>query len=76
MKDKKIIEEEIKKTKKEEIKKEEPKKVVEKREPFHYVLRNGETIESVAKKFNTTVEEIKKLNGDISPVPSNIILVK
>lgn len=74
MKDKKIIEEEIKKAKKVEEKKEEKK--VEKKEPFHYILSTGETIESVAKKFNTTVEEIKKLNGDIEPVPSNIILVK
>lgn len=57
-------------TKKEEVKVEEPK------EPVFYVFRTSDTLESVAKKFNTTVEKIKKLNGNAEISASNQMRVK
>lgn len=45
---------------------EEP--VVEERveEPEYYILGRTETLEDVAKKFNTTVERLKEINGELS----------
>lgn len=60
MKDKKIIEEEIKKEKEEKVEKE-----IKKEEPSYYVLSSVDNINIVAKKFNTTVEKLKELNKDI-----------
>lgn len=55
------------KLKKEEIKeevKEEVKEVVKKVDvPEFYLLRSGESISDVAKKFGLKKEEIEKLNG-------------
>ena len=35
-------------------------------EPKYYMLGITETLEDVAKKFNTTVERLKEINGEIS----------
>ena len=35
-------------------------------EPEYYMLGITETLEDVAKKFNTTVERLKEINGEIS----------
>ena len=45
---------------------EEP--VVEERvdEPEYYMLGRTETLEDVARKFNTTVERLKEINGEVS----------
>lgn len=34
--------------------------------PEYYMLGRTETLEDVAKKFNTTVERLKEINGEIS----------
>jgi len=34
--------------------------------PEYYMLGITETLEDVAKKFNTTVERLKEINGEIS----------
>lgn len=60
MKDKKIIEEEIKMKKEEKNEKE-----IKKEEPSYYVMTSVDNINIVAKKFNTTVEKLKELNKDI-----------
>lgn len=53
----------LKKEVKEEIK-EEVKEVVKKVDvPEFYLLRSGESISDVAKKFGLKKEEIEKLNG-------------
>ena len=35
--------------------------------PEYYMLGITETLEDVARKFNTTVERLKEINGEISP---------
>lgn len=60
MKDKKIIEEEIKNKKEEKVEKE-----IKKDEPAYYVMTSVDNINIVAKKFNTTVEKLKELNQNI-----------
>lgn len=35
-------------------------------EPEYYMLGRTETLEDVAKKFNTTVERLKEINGELS----------
>ena len=35
-------------------------------EPEYYILGITETLEDVAKKFNTTVERLKEINGEVS----------
>lgn len=47
----------------EEIKEEPIKEVKE--VPDYYLLKIGETLEDVAKKFGLEVEKLKKLNGDV-----------
>ena len=39
---------------------------VKEEEPEYYMLGITETLEDVAKKFNTTVERLKEINGEIS----------
>ena len=34
--------------------------------PEYYMLGRTETLEDVAKKFNTTVERLKEINGEVS----------
>lgn len=34
--------------------------------PEYYILGITETLEDVAKKFNTTVERLKEINGEVS----------
>ena len=34
--------------------------------PEYYMLGRTETLEDVARKFNTTVERLKEINGEIS----------
>lgn len=59
MKLKKEVKEEIKEEVKEEV-----KEVVKKVDvPEFYLLRSGESISDVAKKFGLKKEEIEKLNG-------------
>lgn len=66
----------------EPILEEEPKvfvgytQVIEEPKEEFYILRIGETLEDVAKKFNTTVAELNGLNGNIEVVGSNQIRVK
>lgn len=50
---------------KKEEKIEEPKKKVE--IPEYYVIRSGDTLEKVAKKFDITVDELVKLNNIPDP---------
>ncbi len=52
------IVEEVQEEKVEEVKAEEPE---------YYMLGITETLEDVARKFNTTVERLKEINGEISP---------
>jgi len=52
----------------EEVQEEKVEEVKEERveEPEYYMLGITETLEDVAKKFNTTVERLKEINGEIS----------
>ena len=53
------------KKKVEEVKEEVKEPRVE--TPEYYMLGITETLEDVARKFNTTVERLKEINGEISP---------
>jgi len=54
----------------------EPKvKKETKREAIFYIVRQGETLEDIANKFNTNVETLRKINGNINPVGGNQIVV-
>lgn len=67
-----------KKEKVEEVKKEEFKeRKIEtiKKAPEFYVVKQGETIDSIAKKFNTTADSLIKANGNINPVGGNQIVI-
>ena len=47
-------------------------------EDLTYVVKDGDTLYSIARKFNTTVDELKKLNNILSDVLSigQILIVK
>jgi len=57
----------MKKKKAEVIEEVEEIKEEVKEVPEFYMLGITETLEDVAKKFNTTVERLKEINGEISP---------
>lgn len=65
MKIKKIVEEPVME---EPVVEEVKEPVVEERleEPEYYFLGTTETLEDVARKFNTTVERLKEINGELS----------
>ena len=46
------------------------------KESEYYVMRSGETLEDVANKFETTVEELEKLNNHALMMAGNQIKVK
>ena len=46
------------------------------KESEYYVIRSGETLEDVAKKFETTVEELEELNNHALMMAGNQIKVK
>ena len=46
------------------------------KESEYYVIRSGETLEDVAKKFETTVEELEELNNHALMMVGNQIKVK
>lgn len=54
----------------------EPKKEEKNTEPVFYVFRPADTLESVAKKFNTTADKLRELNGNVSISTSNQMRVK
>ena len=58
----------------EEVKEPKVKKEA-KREAIFYIVRQGETLEDIANKFNTNVETLRKINGNINPVGGNQIVV-
>lgn len=58
----------------EEVKEPKVKKET-KREAIFYIVRQGETLEDIANKFNTNVETLRKINGNIDPVGGNQIVV-
>ena len=63
----KLKKEAVKKETKKEVKKEikEVKEEIKKVDvPNFYILRNGETLSDVSKKFGISEEELIKLNGD------------
>lgn len=78
MKIKKKVEEPVMEEVKEEVKEEiieEPRveeaqeervEEVKEEEPEYYMLGITETLEDVARKFNTTVERLKEINGEVS----------
>ena len=39
--------------------------IVEKELQEYYILKIGETLEDVAKKFNVNVDKLKELNGEV-----------
>lgn len=47
-----------------------------KEEPVFYVVSVGDSISDIAKKFDTTEEEIIKLNGTKDIIGGNQIMVK
>lgn len=55
---------------------EEPKKEEKNTEPVFYVFKPTDTLESVAKKFNTTADKLRELNGNVSISASNQMRVK
>lgn len=55
---------------------EEPKKEEKNTEPLFYVFRPTDTLESVAKKFNTTADKLRELNGNVSISASNQMRVR
>lgn len=70
---KKIVEEIVEEV---EEKKEEKEVVEENLEPIFYILGMGENLKSVAKKFNTSIEQINELNHNSTFFPGNQIRVK
>lgn len=46
------------------------------KESEYYVMRSGETLEDVANKFETTVEELEELNNHALMMAGNQIKVK
>ena len=46
------------------------------KESEYYVMRSGETLEDVANKFETTVEELEELNNHALMMTGNQIKVK
>lgn len=63
--------------KKEEVLEETKKEVKEESVdlvPEYYILKTGETLEEVAKKFKLDVQKLKKLNGEV--VGTNQIKLK
>lgn len=54
----------------------EPKKEEKNAEPVFYVFRPTDTLESVAKKFNTTADKLRELNGNVTVSASNQMRVK
>lgn len=59
----------MRRKKKEEIKEVETKEEIKeiKKEPIedYYMLKIGETLEDVAKKFNLDLAKLKELNGEV-----------
>ena len=57
---------------------EEVEEVVEEiiSEPEYYVVKNGETLKDVAKKFKTTVKKLEELNNHALIMAGNQIKVK
>lgn len=64
----------IKKKALEEIKEEIKEEVQE--EPKFYVFGADDTLEKVAEKFDTTVEKLKELNGNVEISASNQMRVR
>ena len=69
-----IIEEEVIETPVEIVETPVVEKPVEEGE--YYFMRIGETLEEVAKKFNTSVEKLNELNNNPETIGTNQIRVK
>ena len=54
----------------------EEKVVEEVSDPVLYMVGAGETLDRIAKKFKTTPEKIKELNGITEIFPTNQIRIK
>lgn len=58
---------------------EEVKEVIEEKVidiPEYYMLKVGETLEDVSKKFNVSIDKLKELNGNVEVFGGNQIKLK
>lgn len=44
--------------------------------PEYYMLKVGETLEDVSKKFNVSIDKLKELNGNVEVFGGNQIKLK